>query len=313
MYYRSTGLRSLVIALCLVMTAWASATPQEPQQTVWAEATALMAHLGPPSRQAVDTFKRSGMMNVRPHILSASELIKVNTALASLPVLNRRVLERKLRHLAFVDGIPGEGTGLTSRVAGTGLYDITLRASILEESLSSFLTNKERRVFTDEGDGFKVEIQGTGTDALTYVLLHESTHVVDMSCGITAKPGSRFVAGIWSGEKALVPSLASSPAAMSVFRGGRPIDVDQAARVYNALAETPFVSLYATASASEDFAELIAWHEIKERHRGNLVIVAADSHGKMVTRWNPMTFPALKSRFADVDEFLNSERCGGGE
>lgn len=309
MRYPSTDLKSLLIALCFMWTPWLFATQQEPPHTGEVEATALMAHLGAPSRKALGTFKRAGMKDVRPHILSASELEKVNAAFASLPVLNRHVLEIRLRHLAFVDGIRGEGTGLTSRVSGTGLYDITLRASILEESLSTFLTNKERRVFTDEGDRFKVEIQGTGADALTYVLLHESTHVVDMSCGITAKPGSRFVAGIWTGERTLVSSLASSASAMTIFRGAVPISVDQAASVYNALAETPFVSLYATASASEDFAELVSWHQIKQRRDGDLAIFVKDRSGQTVDHWSPLTYAGVQPRFAALDELLASLDC----
>ena len=67
--------------------------------------------------------------------------------------------------------------GLPLPVANTGLYDITLRASILNEPLSTFLTTKERRIFTDDGSGITVTVEGTGADALTYVLLHESTRM----------------------------------------------------------------------------------------------------------------------------------------
>jgi hypothetical protein len=56
--------------------------------------------------------------------------IDYQAALASLPTPNRQMFDKRLHSLAFVDGITGEGTGLTSPGANSGSYDITLRASI---------------------------------------------------------------------------------------------------------------------------------------------------------------------------------------
>jgi hypothetical protein len=272
----------------------------------------LMAQVGPPSSLAVEEFKRAGADQVRPHLLTAQERAKVEAALTSLPELHRRVLEKKLHSLAFVDGIPGEGTGLTSPDAKTGRYDITLRASLLDETLSKFLTTKERRVFSPDGSQMTVSVTGAGVDALTYVLLHEATHVVDKSCGITAKPGNVFDAGIWVSDREMVPSLSNSMAAATYFRGKPLMAVGKAERVYDALALTPFVSLYATASAAEDLAELVAWHEVLLQHHGDLTIELQDAHGEVVRRWSPLTFAGVQGRFAAVDRLLSSsEVCRG--
>lgn len=296
----------LIAVMGITQMPLAFAAEQNLQQSEKAEVASLMTRVGPPSQSAVDEFKKAGMEGVRPHILTAPERAKVEAALASLPSLNRRVLDKELRYLAFVDGIPGEGTGLTGQVDKTGLYDITLRASIVDESLSSFLTTKERRVFSDDGSGIAVTVRGTGTDALTYVLLHESTHVVDSACGITAEPHSQFTSGIWAAHREMVSELASSTAATTYFHGGHTIGIGKAAAVYDALAQTPFVSLYATASRNEDFAELVAWDEVLKQHEGNLVIEVNDTHGKILERWEPLTFPKVQKRFAEVDELLAS-------
>jgi hypothetical protein len=265
----------------------------------------LMERVGAPSKEAVDEFKKAGMEDVTPHVLTAGERAKVESALASLPALNRRALEKRLRYLAFVDGIPGEGTGLTSPVEKTAMYDITLRTSIIDEPLSKFLTIKERRVFRDDGSGVTVTVTGTGTNALTLVLLHESTHGTDLACGITADPHSPFEMGIWN-QKQLTPALAGSGATSTYFRGGKLIPIGQAATVYDALAKTPFVSLYGTASPMEDFAELVAWHEVLRQHHGDLVITLRDAHGKTLGEWKPLTFPRVQKRFAEVDKLLAS-------
>jgi hypothetical protein len=297
-------LQTLIAALGIALMPLAHAAQRDSPQSEAARVEALMTRVGPPSQEAVDEFKSAGMEDVKPHMLTAPERAKVKAVLGSLPTLNRHVLEKKLHYLAFVDGIPGEGTGLTSPVAKTGLYDITLRASILDELLSTFLTAKERRVFTDDGSGITVTLKGTGTEALTYVLLHESTHVMDQVCGITAEPRSRFATGIWTSRKDMVPQLASSVASTTVFRGGRPLAVGQAATVYDALAQTSFVSLYATAAAPEDLAEFVAWHEILKQHHGDLVISVNDARGKTLRQWEPLTFPQVQKRFADVNKLL---------
>jgi len=301
-------LRICVLILCVTSTLTFHATAQARSKSEADDVQSLMARVGPPSQVAVDEFKKAGMQEVRPHKLTAGERAKIEAALTSLPVLNQQVLEKKLHSLAFVDGIPGEGTGLTSPDANTGQFDITLRASIVDEPLSTFLTTKERRVYTDDGSGTTISVTGKGTDALTYVLLHESTHVVDKTCGITADPQSRFTVNIWTGYKQMVPSL-TAVTPTTYFRGGALLPSANAAAVYGALSQTPFVSLYATASREEDFAELVAWHEILKRHHGHLKIEVKDGHGKTSKRWEPLTFSLVQKRFADVDELLATQAC----
>lgn len=264
----------------------------------------LASRVAPPPQIAIEQFAQAGMRDVRPHDLTPTERSRVEAALASLPSAHRTVLEKRLSRLSFVDGMPGQGTGLTSPSADTGQFDITLRASLINESLSTFLTNKERRLFEADGSGRSIAIEASGTDALTYVLLHEATHVLDSSLAITADLDSPFVGSIWVARRELIPALAGSAAATTTFRGGRKIPISEADTIYDALAKTPFVSLYATASASEDLAELIAWNEVLQRFHGTLVISINDSDGKPVKRYELLSFPAVKARMARVDELL---------
>jgi hypothetical protein len=309
---RYMRLQILTVAMGIALMPIAHAVQRASPHSEEAELRSLMDRVGPPSQEAIDEFRKAGMRGIRPHKLTDAERAKVQAVLASLPNLNKHVLEKKLHYLAFVDGIPGEGTGLTSPVAKTGLDDITLRASILDELLSNFLTTKEHREFRDDGSGITVTVKGTGTDALTYVLLHESTHVMDFACGITKESHSQAVTGIWENERKMVPRLASSVAATTYFSGGRPLGFAQAATVYDALGQTPFVSLYATASPREDFAELVAWHEILRQHHGDLVIEVDDANGNNLGRWEPLMFPEVQKRFAAVDKLLASKgTCSG--
>jgi hypothetical protein len=262
----------------------------------------LNVRVGQPSEQVMSTFKDAGMKDVRPHVLTDAERIKVQASLDSLPPLNKDALTKHLNQLAFVDGIPGEGTGLTSPAVSKGQFDITLRSSIIDESLSTFLTTKERRVFTDDGSGTTVTVSGTGTDALTYVLLHESTHVLDKACGITAALPNSFDNTIWKSARELTSTLNSTLATRTYFRGSTRVPLEKATDLYNSLSVTPFVSLYATASANEDLAELVAWRELQQQHSATLTISVSSPSSGTVTEWHPLTFPAVKTRFAQVDD-----------
>lgn len=301
-----TGFGARVLIGVMGLGLVSCATGQTAAASEAAGVGALMDRVGAPSASAVEEFKAAGMEDVQPHVLSAAERAKVADVLASLPELNRRVLGTRLHSLAFVDGIPGEGTGLTSPVGKTGMYDITLRASILGEPLSKFLTIKEQRIFSDDGSGNTVAVTGSGTDAVTYVLLHESTHVMDFACGITKQPQTGVGAGVWVSQKQLEPALAASPATHTYFRGGAKIPLRQALGLYDALALTPFVTVYSTAEPQDDLAELVAWREIQKQHHGDLVITVTNAEGKRVGRWEPLSFPAVDKRLQQVDRLLAS-------
>lgn len=271
----------------------------------------LMTRVGMPSQVAIDRFRSAGMQSISNHDLSTEEQTKVKSALMSLPAISKRMLERKLRSLSFVDGIPGAGTGLTSYDDKTGLYDITLRASIINESLSDFLATKEQRVFTQDGSGTTVAITGRGVDGVTYVLLHESSHVLDKSCGVTMAPHSLFARGIWLDDKNMVPPL-EKLIPKTLFRGPNAIPEGKASAVYDELTQTPFVSLYATASLQEDFAETLAWYEIVKRHDGDLLIEVKNAREQTVKRWHPLESEDVRKRFSDLDALLQSNQiCHG--
>src|SRR3979411_1083810 len=106
-------------------------------------------------------------------------------------------------------------------------------------------------------------------------------------------------------DKEMVPSLIKV-VPMTFFRGGSPLPIGEAANIYNALAQTPFVTLYATASEHEDFAELVAWHEILKQNGGNLVIQVKNAQGETLERAGPLRFSCVQRRFANVDELLAS-------
>ena len=52
---------------------------------------------------------------------------------------------------------------------------------------------------------------------------------------------------------------------------------------------------------------MVAWRKIQKEHRGNLVITVKDAHGKTLGQWEPLQFPAVQQRFAEVDKLLDAQ------
>jgi len=266
---------------------------------------ALLGRIGPPSPKVIREFEQAGMREVRNHEITQEERAKIGYALASLPELHREILLEHLDRLSFLDGIPGEGTGLTAPGEQGGHYTITFRASIIDESLSQYLTTKERRLFTSVEGGPKVTITASSLDALPFVFLHESTHVVDNTFGIKRNSTHPLISNIWADTRTLQPPYAASVLTTTAFRGGATIPTEDAPKVYDALAASPFLSLYSTAAASEDIAELVAWYEELKLRNANLVIEVSTAQGSTIKKYRPLEFPLVVERYRAVQELLS--------
>lgn len=267
----------------------------------------LLARVGPPDPSVLEIFSGSGASGIGVHDLSDDEQLVVERALAGLPALHRDVLQRHLRRLSFLDLQDGAGSALTSRVGpdeASPRFDITFRASLLHESLTDFMDAKEVRLFSDDGSGISVGFDAGPTDALTYVLLHEATHVVDQVLGLTDDETGPFRQGIWDDLRTPAEPHASSIAMSTPFRRRPPVPLSDAPDLYEALRRTPFVTFYATAAAPEDLAEVVAWQQLASRFDQTLTLTIRDRSGLPVYQYAPLSSEDVQPRFAEVEALL---------
>jgi hypothetical protein len=269
--------------------------------------TPLRDRIGAPDPAVLEIFAGSGAAGIAVHDLSDDERIAVDQALARLPALYRDVLRLHLRRLSFLDLQQGAGSALTSRVGldeTSTQFDITFRASLLDETLTRFMNVKEARLFADDGSGFTVEFDAGQSDALTYVLLHEATHIVDQVMGLTDDETGAFRAGIWEDLRTPSEPHASSPALNTPFRRMPPVPLGDSPALYDALQQSPFVTFYATAAAPEDLAELFAWQQLASRFHQTLTLTIRDREGGTVYRYEPLASPHVQPRFGEVKALL---------
>ena len=193
------------------------------------------------------------------------------------------------------------------------LYHITFRAGILKETVSQWLTWKENTGFDTAHSPLRIQVEGGQMNALIYVLLHETTHVVDGSLGIAGKREGKlldpsnapdFAAGIWEekGLNILFPQLRDTLLQQIIYRTGKRLPVDSAIAVYHALQKKPFVSLYGSCARSEDLAEYVAVYHLTHILKQPFTIVVTKDN-KKVFEYAPMRSGIVKSRLGQMKYF----------
>jgi hypothetical protein len=275
--------------------------------------TPIAARVGETPASVLEMFKELGGPPPTPHVLTAEERAKVEAAFEALPPLIRRVLHERLRSLSFLDGMPN--TALTSP-ANPGepyqLFDITIRAPILGEDVSQWLTWKERTCFEAEGSPLSVSIEAGTADAILYILLHEGTHVVDACLrpgdpDVPGPPFGGFADGVWADRLTLADPY-RDPLLESVRyrRTGRVLPIDRARPAYEALARTPFASLYGSSNWYDDLAEFVALYHLTQvlNHPYRLVVL---DQGRAVFSHQPMTSDLARSRFDLLSPFYAAD------
>jgi len=264
--------------------------------------------------ETFESFRAAGM-NPSEHTLTAAEKNVVAVAFAGLPHLYQMVLKDHLHSISFMDDMPN--TALTSPLNikdSFRLYNITFRAAILQETVTQWLTWKERTCFDTTGSSLSISVKAGKVSALTYVLMHEATHVLDLAQGIlrTNQPGSRansgffgdsFTNGVWTNMATTEPRVNDSLLLKNRFHsGGTVLPMAKAIQVYKGLSESPFVSLYSTSSWNEDLAEYISvyhlTHVLKQPFR-----ILVHKNGKEIFRYEPMNSKQVKNRVRIVREF----------
>ncbi len=259
----------------------------------------------------LQNFREAGMKPVN-HTLTPAEKEKVTKAFSYLTPLHRRILQQHLHSISFLDDMPN--TALTSPIdagGATKLFNITFRASLLNENISQWATGKENTCFRQEADSrYRVHVEGGDMDAIIYVLLHEATHIVDVVRNLTPHPTQAsavaqptpFTQDVWRTMNKPAELYLDSLLEQTRFRSGKPLPIGRAPEVYARLAKTPFPSLYAMAAWSEDIAELVTIYHLTLKMKQPFTIVVTKNTVELA-RFEPMKHALVKQRLPQLTTF----------
>ena len=214
---------------------------------------------------------------------SKEEIDLIDAYLSQLPPLHKRVLQDWLIGIYLVNDFQGSGWADYVLDESDNLYAILIfNPVVLKEGISELLTRKENSCFIQDDPRLRVEIDcGKDFRGLMYILLHETSHIVDYLQGHTPyveeemrelgkalQQVTPFVSGVWAGY-AEPTTMYDFPFRKEVtFYGlnqGPRIRITDAMQVYEGLAKAPFVSLYGSMNWAEDFAEFITFYHLTNK------------------------------------------------
>ena len=263
------------------------------------------------SEHVLKIFEQAGM-NPKAHELTPSERKVVDKAFAMLPPLHKKVLQDHLRSISFLDNMPV--SAMTSPVNDNDefkLFDITF-PSILKQTASEWLTEKERSCFNKDSSSISVSVEAGSINALVYVLIHEATHIVDGATRILPQQWKNaneksvipeVAASTWSNWLNLLPTFQNSLLNTTRYRkGGKIFTMEEALPVYLALKRTHLVSLYSTSNWHEDLAEYLTVYHFTYKLDQPFSIILKEN-GKVILSYKPMESNLVRSRLDFMDLF----------
>lgn len=264
----------------------------------------------PPPPETLQYLKElDGDESYRFHTLNGEEQKMLREALKNLPTGMRAILEKRLVGIYFVDGFLT--SGMTDWILDQNglLYPwIVIKTSVLHESAQELLERRENTAFYSDESRYELRMEfSRPLNGLTYILLHEGTHGVDLVKKITPylekdiadyqrreNPGDpyQFAKGVWEDYRTPVDSADFYEREMVTFygfRSGPLLGRSRMPQLYEGLSGSPFVSLYGAASWAEDLAELFTFYHIQERMGIGYVLTLKDLSrgGKEVLRFTP--------------------------
>ena len=191
-------------------------------------------------------------------------------------------MEERLVGIYFINNFLGSGFTDYIISEDNKIYTLLiLNPSVFRSDLSSWLTYRENTCFISSPE-HRIEVDcGKEYRGLMYILLHETTHVVDyiqlhtpfvepdmVKIGNFRTDKTAFTDGFWEDYSSPAEDHNYSYRGNLTFYGmggGPKINISDAAEVYKQLSESPFISLYGSMSWAEDFAELVTFYHLTEK------------------------------------------------
>ena len=280
---------SQTFTFCLLLFLFVAFLPLISHTQGFSSTSPLSSRVEKTPESVLASFREAGM-SPREHPMTPEESAAVTAAFKKLPPVHQRVLTEHLEGISFLDDMPN--TALTSIVmTGDSIrrYHITFRAATLHQTISEWLTEKENTCFSPDDTNIHVAIQAGDQPAIIYILLHETTHVVDGSLALFDKPDSsfkrNFTDNVWKSHSTM--AFRDSLLETNHFRrGGSVYPISVAGNLYGSLEKTPFVSLYSTGSWSEDLAECLTVYDLTQVLKQPFRIIVTRV-GKTVVAYEP--------------------------
>jgi hypothetical protein len=275
--------------------------------------SSLISRVGKTSDAVLERFHQAGM-NPSHHTLTTKELEIVTEVLEKIPKIHRQVLKRHLHRISFLDNMPN--TALTAPVNPNDslkLFTITVRAEILHQTITEWLTEKEKSCFDFTNSDIDLRYNAGNLNALVYVLIHEATHIVDAALGIysnntnptlsEALAESSFTKDVWDNRTSVTKKFKNDLLEKVYFRSRETLPISKAQELYEELSQSPFISLYGRNSCHEDFAEFVTIKYLIQS-MGQEFSIELTRSGSTIYTYKPLKSRLVKQRIRRLKQVL---------
>jgi len=261
--------------------------------------------------------------NYTSYLPTESELQIIEEYLSVLPPLHKKTIEEKLIGIYFINNLMGSGIADYVIDENNNIYTILIiNPKTLKSSISEWISLRENSCFIQNTGSVDINVN-CGDDYLgfLYILLHETSHIVDYIHYITpyTEPGIKEIKGDEILDKTELTSNVWNDYYIPVNRynhnyrdnisyyglnNGPHLKQSDISGIYKDLSNSPFVSLYGSLSWAEDFAELMTWYHITEK-MGLPYEINLYKDNNLLSTYKPMNSPLVKSRINFIQKIYN--------
>lgn len=277
-----------------------------------------------PEKHLMKLMKMDGRKDYSPYRPSRQELQMFREYFSKLPALNRKTMIDTTVAIYFVKNF--SGGGMSDFIAGQNNQVFTVlyvNPDVFSKTFSDWITYREGSVFR-AGDGkMKLGINcGKKYNALMYLLVHESTHIVDYVHNINPyveyssadvfgiKENSKsFTGGVWDDYDTPVSQYSVDDSDKLSFYGlsGVTMPDSKISYLYEKLKNTPFVSLYGCRNWAEDLADSLTFYHLTQILKQPYTItVYEDNKPRLV--YSPESNPLVKTRWEILEVFYGIKK-----
>jgi hypothetical protein len=266
-------------------------------------------------------YSREEDMELRPYIPSTAELQQIDDIAAMLPEQHHEVLKHRLIGIYCVKNFAGSGMADWILGPNDEIYTVlVLHPRVFRMTASELLTLRINSAFEADDSGTELLFHlSDDISALTYIMLHESTHIVDYVERLTpyVEPAmlrllgespndASFTDMAWTAYREVSPSIDFPYQKELRFYslGGQPcLEYRDAIGALKALRGTPFASLYASVNWAEDLAEFVTFYYLSTIYKveGHIQVY---QDGQLVYDYRPMSSAIVTNRNRLLDPLL---------
>ena len=240
-----------------------------------------------------------------------------------LPESYKKVLRQRLVGIYFIDNFIGSGMADFVLDKDKTIYcNLFLNPETMKHDMTTWMSMRENTCFAEDDSGIKIILEcGSKYTGLMYILLHETTHIVDYVYNFTPyvdiavkeimekKDGhTPFTKGVWDTYDVPCKEYNFSHRTEITFYGlggGPKINKRDAAIMYKGCGNTPFVSLYGSKNWAEDLAEFFTCYYFTSVLDQPYEILLYNGDMLMET-FKPMERENVKNRIPLFEEILHT-------